>query len=931
MLPRSALGYARHVTPETWDRLRAAFNHALDLPAGQRRTWLAEHVTDEAARDDVLAMLAAHEEDPAFLEPGVAPKPTRAGPYLLGACVGTGGMGAVYRAVRDDGQYRKAVAVKLVRADPTGQILDRFLAERKILASLEHPYIASLIDGGVTDRGRPYLVMEFVADGVPIDEWCRDRPVRARLELFRQVCQAVSHAHGRLVVHRDLKPSNILVAPDGTPRLLDFGVAKVTDPVAAKITVADTHSALLPLSLVCASPEQVRGEDITTATDVYALGVLLYLLVAGRPPYDLSGLALPDVLRTICDEMPPPPSAWRPLDADLDSIALKALRKDAAERYPSVDALSDDVRRTLEHRPVLARRGSRLYRTRRFLQRNRVSVAAAALVLLALIGGTSVAAWQAAVAGQERDEARRQRLRAVRVAEVLVDLFEGADPARTAGAEPITAKELLDRGADRLAALDEDPDVQAALVGTIAVAQGKLGDHTRALELHTQAVEILQRLHDPPHPELARALTERTEAATRAVGLGQGIDDGRRALAQTRALYGPTDPRTLRAKVALASALRFVKSSRESEELFLEAIAALRAGAPAQLGALAHALASLGELELQRNQAEDARVHFAEAASLFEGIDGLDSLDRAHALEGVAAASILELDYAASERASLQALATYERVLGPDHPGLADTYSNLGLVYAKQADYTRAIPNALRALELVRKAAGPASTASARFESNLGVITMRQGDLDGAQAALTSALHTRAALVGDEHRSTVHIEHSLARVLLHKGELEQAEARARHSVAVVEADAAHGSEVWVAEYRGLLGTILLERGALDEADRHLRAAIEAFDERYPDGHPRLGFVLLPRAELLRATGAPAEAVEVAERALAVRERHVHPLHWHLDEARSVLGACLVDAGRVEEGRALLRASHEALSTRMGPDHFASRAARRRLR
>jgi eukaryotic-like serine/threonine-protein kinase len=411
------------VIPEQWRRVKAVFHAAVEMAEPKRSGFLEQAcANDPSLRTEVESLLATHDLAGDFLEePAIVQAPDlideesssrwigqRLGPYRLVEKIGHGGMGHVYKAVRADQQYEQQVAIKLIRGDyDTGLIRRRFVAERQILAKLDHPHIARLLDGGATDDGLPFLVMELI-EGVPIDEYCSTRQlsIAARLRLFLTTCSAVSHAHRHLVVHRDLKPSNILVTHDGTVKLLDFGVAKVLDAVAAASGVPQTVTLFRAISLDFSSPEQVRGEPVTTASDVYCLGVLMYHLLTGRSPYRSASRATRDVVHAICELEPDPPSRAEPLAigdgneakwrddlrGDLDSIVLTALRKDPGQRYESVEKLADDVGRHLRGQTVSVRGDALAYRARKFIGRHRAATVGGLALLLALSGGILIVA-----------------------------------------------------------------------------------------------------------------------------------------------------------------------------------------------------------------------------------------------------------------------------------------------------------------------------------------------------------------------------------------------------------------------------------------------------------------------------------------------------------------------------------------------------------
>jgi non-specific serine/threonine protein kinase/serine/threonine-protein kinase len=495
---------------DPWPRVKDLFQAALDREPKTRADFLAEACGDDLTlRDEVLSLLASHDEASGFLDGAALPGPSwegrRVGAYLILGEVGRGGMGTVYRAVRDDDAFQRQVALKVVCADRgSTQLVNRFRVERQILARLDHPNIARLFDGGATEEGEPYLVMEYVV-GRPIDAYCEDRALStaARLGLFRAVCAAVHYAHQHLVVHRDIKPGNILVTADGVPKLLDFGIAKV---LADDPTEAPTQTAFPALTPDYASPEQVRAQPVTTASDVYSLGVVLYEVLTGQRPYRVRTPVPAEIVRVVCELEPEKPSTIvrraRPteskaatapvpqtesetddrrlqklageLEGDLDTIVLKALRKDPSRRYASAQELSDDLGRYLEGRPVLARADTLAYRATKFVRRHKAAVTAAALLFLSLVGGIVATASQARIAEANRQRAEKRfadvrtlaRSFLFEIHDALRDL-KGSRKARETIA--IRALEYLDR-----LALEAGDD--AALLEELAASYERLGD-----------------------------------------------------------------------------------------------------------------------------------------------------------------------------------------------------------------------------------------------------------------------------------------------------------------------------------------------------------------------------------------------------------------------------------------------------------------------
>jgi serine/threonine-protein kinase len=527
------------MTGERWSRVEAVFAEAVALPPSRREASLSRACGgDLELRREVESLLAADEQAEDFLARPALSAPAHEAASLVGHTVGRyrleeklgeGGQGTVYLAARADEVYQQKVAVKVLdhgadRAD----LIARFRAERQILASLDHPGIARLLDGGATEDGRPYLVMEYI-EGVPLDRYCDEHRLGLdrRIDLFRQVCASVEYAHQNLVVHRDLKPSNILVGPDGVPRLLDFGIAKLLQGAAHPGAVEATRTGQRLMTPQYASPEQIEGQIITTASDVYSLGVLLYLLLTGRLPYRLRPSEGDSVERAVVEQLPERPSTAvdgptlqalsearglrprqlrRSLRGDLDTILLTALRKEPQRRYPSVSRFADDLRRYREGQPVLARPDSVGYRVRRFVGRHPVGVTAAGVCLAVVVGLAATMTVQAVRLAHQRDEIRTERDKAQQVRAFLEEVFSGSDPSESRG-ETVTAREILDKGASRvMGKLAGQPDTQAALALAIGKVYLSLGLPDRAQPLLAQSLAQRLELHGERHVDVADSL-----------------------------------------------------------------------------------------------------------------------------------------------------------------------------------------------------------------------------------------------------------------------------------------------------------------------------------------------------------------------------------------------------------------------------------------
>ncbi|MBD3298756.1 MAG: protein kinase, partial [candidate division Zixibacteria bacterium] len=531
-----------------WKRVQELFDAVIDLPADERAAFLERKCAgDDELRAEVESLLDADASDHAILDGhaadmiGVEEAPSRegtaVGPYRLVEEIGAGGMGTVYLAERADGQFRQKVALKVIRRGmDTEQILQRFAGERQILARLQHPNIARLFDGGMTDDGVPYFTMEYI-DGEPIDLYCDKRrlSIDDRLQLFLTVCDAVDYAHHNLVVHRDLKPGNMLIAVDGTVKLLDFGIAKVIGRVEDATQLESiTRTGARVMTPGYASPEQIRGDTVTTSTDVYSLGVVLYKLLTGLRPYAMTGdnpleaeraVLLTDPNRPSAAVIAPPEftgaddtevSTARLADArgttperlrkrlagDLDNISLMALRKEPDRRYASAGHLRDEIRRHLNGLPVEARPDTIGYRVSKFAKRYRGAVITGAAVLVMLVG---VVTYYTIRLANERDRARASAERAETASRFLRGMFELPSTGTIGGR--VTVRELLENGAARIETeFAGQPDMQANMYAVLGDLSVKVGMFESALDLLARSIELKRELYDDPHPDIAATI-----------------------------------------------------------------------------------------------------------------------------------------------------------------------------------------------------------------------------------------------------------------------------------------------------------------------------------------------------------------------------------------------------------------------------------------
>ncbi len=730
----------------------------------------AEGEQDVAA--EVRALLAIHLESSSLLP---APDPiesttTEIGPYRLTGELGRGGMGTVYRAERT-GDYSMEVAIKVLPPGLAGTAArERFVAERRMLAKLEHPGIARLLDGGWTADGRPYIVMERV-DGVAISEHVRDLNVSDKLELFLQVAAAVQYAHRHLIVHRDLKPSNILVSKDGRAKLLDFGIAKILDEDESSESLTRTGERLLTPDY--ASPEQVRGETVTTASDVYQLGVVLYEMLTGVLPFRLKGRPLVEVERTLSDTIPKAPSlrigegegeldgrrTARALRGDLDNIIMKALRKEPESRYPSPEAMAADVRRHLDGLPVLARGNTTWYLARKFARRHSGSVTAAAILLVSLLSFSIMSVRQASQIADERDKVAQERDIARYVNAFMVELFEAAKPENDPSRE-ISVRDVLNVGAMRIEAnLQETPAIRAAFMNVIGSAYGIIGDRRQGERLLRQALAIRSEIDDRSL-ESAETMNDLGVVQLRAnrieeadtlltgaleIRIRQGAPEADIATTQvnlasvrerqrrfeeadslySRALrvfekdFGRSNRSWAIAVNNLALLRRATGRRSEAEALLREQLPIRRRFAAQEPSLLGLTLTNLGTVLHERGAHAEAEEALREAVEIYSEQDRSRPTE-ASARQNLAAAIGAQGRWKEAEEQFLNALAVRESIYPANDMRIATVRNNIASMWRRADSPERAEPDFRKAVEIARSNPNADWGARAQMEVNWG-------------------------------------------------------------------------------------------------------------------------------------------------------------------------------------------------------------------
>ena len=804
------------MTPERWRRINELFEQEAGLdPAGRTARLEAASGGDPELRGEVERLLAADQQAGSFLENlvrwtaedlstgGDLPADRRIGPYRIEREIGQGGMGTVYLAERADGVFEKEVAVKVVRRGfDTADALRRFELEQRILARLEHPGIARLYDAGATEEGLPYVVMEHV-EGLPIHRWCEEHrlAVAERLKLFLEVCAAVHYAHQNLVAHRDIKPSNILVDAAGRPRLLDFGIAKLLSPE-GEDAADPTRAVQRPMTPGYASREQIRGEPVTTASDVYSLGVLLYELLAGRQPFVLAGLSPREIERIVSEETAQPPSraavspellAGRPegaerlrrlLAGDLDRIVLKAMHKEPGRRYATVDQLADDIRRHLTGLPVLARGDSFWYRTGKLVRRHKLA-AALVLVVVAAGLGTAVLAVERARALDRATaslvRADREAAKAREATDLLVELFKVSDRRETAG-ETVTAQEVLSQGTRRVEAeVAKQPEVAGELLGTIGRVYINLGLPREAVPVLRRAFTTARRAHGPRHPDVAKALDDLAEALREDGQYAAAEPLVRHALALRRDLLGEEHP-DVAASLGNLGVLLFRSGNYPAAEAALTEALALRRRLDERVP-LGDSLTDLASLYLAKAEYDRAELLFREAVEVYRRQLGPEHPITATGLNNLGITLYRKGDFAAAEPLLREALRLQRRDLGDDDPAVAGSLENLAGMLAERGDVTAAEPLAREALALQRKL-GDRNPIVARCTNSLAVLLHYRGDLAAAERLFREALVLRREILPPEHPDIAASLLGLGAVLADRGEEKAAESLLREALAI---------------------------------------------------------------------------------------------------------------------------------------------------
>ncbi|MGE0189488.1 MAG: protein kinase [Steroidobacteraceae bacterium] len=878
-----------------WARIQELFNQAADMTLAARSDFLdVECKGDAALRKELNELLAADAGPPSDIQSGIKASlltqsvshaisrtthdrrhelvGTVIGAYRLTSVLGHGGAGTVYLGERADRRYSAQVAIKVVENSLIhDEVIKRFAAERQILASLNHPNIARLLDAGEARTGQPYLVMEYV-HGETIDRYCDTQRLnlKQRLALFVKVCAAVQYAHQNLIVHRDLKPGNILVTPDGTPKLLDFGIAKLMD-VSAKAAAAVAEQAVTRindrvLTPEYASPEQILGQNVTTASDVYALGIVLYELLTNVRPYKVHALSQLELERVICVVDAPRPSQMvgqlleqsrspqtetappdiqtiararnsnpkrlrQALLGDLDAIVLRALRKEPGHRYGSVEQFVDDIERHLQQQPVEARQGNWLYYSKRFVRRHVIGVLSSTAAIVSLIGFAFFVSIQNKVISEQRDLATQQTARAESVSNFMLEVFDTSDPFTSQGKE-VTAKQLLDKAGERISN-DEDlrqqPEVKARLLEAIGRAYQRQNHPELAIKALEDSLQIQRKLPDKSRGTLPRTLDY------------------------------------------LGFALRESGKYTEAEMALYEARNLLEADKKTNTPSYIQILADIGSLEIYRSEPAKAQKSIDAALILARQIYGNNHPENVPLLITRAQSLLWQNNLGAAVTAAREAVVIAHATLPQTHPD-------------------RAIADTI-----------------------LGDLLFRQGKFDEAAILVNQALATQKVLYGENNLTLGGTLDSLSLIQYAQGKLDEAEQSSRNALRIT-ANGLGSDNIGTVYYYSALADLLIKRQKYTEAEHLARTAITILKSTNSTDHQYMASAEYLLATVLVATNRSQQAEPLLRENIERWQQNKAPV-WRIARSENLLGAALLQLQKPKEGRTLLQSSYQTLQAK----------------
>jgi eukaryotic-like serine/threonine-protein kinase len=970
-----------------WNQVQTVLKQLMDADEPTRATHLGR-LRDEdpdifrevssllAADADNYSILDGYAVDAVDLDDLLSLDGSRIGPYRVIRKIGSGGMGNVYLAEREEGGFEQQVALKLIRHGmDSARILRRFESERQIHARLQHPGIARLFDGGITTDGRPWFAMEYV-EGEPVGHFCNKYrlSVDDRLKLFIRIAGAVQYAHNNLIVHRDLKPDNILVSGSGKNpevKLLDFGIARMLGEDDSPAVV--TRDGARPMTPAYASPEQLKNAQITTSSDVYSLGVVLYELLAGRRPFEQGNRSMAELEQEICNTEPPRPGTVaevipprknavqedenneteaagmsfkkvhtsgadlsletvrlrKRLQGDLDVICLKALNRDPASRYQTVEQFSADIERHLSGRPVLARPESGWYKTRKFIQRHKPTVFVAILLLLSLIGGVIAFAWQYNIAASERDRARLEAETSHQVAGFLQGLFASVDPSISRG-DTLTARQLLDRGSSTIRAeLAGQPDVQARMLDVLGKVYLSLWMFDEALSVFQQALEI--RINNPhTEPDALAASYLNLGNTLNQKGNYASSDSLLSLAAEIRAEeFGNRHPAYAEVHESLGS-LRYNQGLYPvADDHYRQAISIYEQNTgpdiETRLMSLYH---DLGWLYHVTGDGEMAETYVRQALDRRRELYGSAHPEISVSINALAQILVGRARYDEARELHLENIEIKKLLYGDDSPITAIAYSNYSAFLKYRERYSEAEDWQQRAHSILTAKLGNEHPHIAMSLNNLANLKHDQMELDSAEYYHRLSLGLSRKIFGNDHNKVADSFNNLATLRLDQGDYAEAESLFREALRIDRLSFNETHPYVAMDYQSI-GISLMEQGNYHDALDYLLRSIEINTGTLGESHPNTVIAKGEYGYWLLKTGDYPEAERVLKDVL---DRHIADQpegSWRTAEMRSTLGECLLLQGKTDEAGPHLIEGYEVLNrVRKGDLRFTDRAKKR---
>ena len=843
----------------------------LDLPLEERVSYLTDATShDPTLIEDVYRLLQYHDESLSFigetltdflepLKPILEGEPpdadfvfkenTLVGKYRIIKLIGKGGMGQVYLAQRDDGVFKKEVALKCIKKGmDSEEILRRFRYERQVLARLQHPNIATLLDGGLTEDGQPFFAMEYV-DGIPINEYCdlKKLTIRERLKLFAHVCDAVQYAHQQLVVHRDLKPSNILVTENGTVKLLDFGIARILDDEHSMLTVPVTRAGLRLMTPEYAAPEQVKFEQISTATDIYTLGVLLLELLTGPVPAAMWKNPVKPSVRILKspginkEEIPSdtvaqiainrsstPEKLSRELKGDLDSIILTALREEPGGRFRSAEMLKEDILNYLNHMPVTARKGSTRYRIIKFISRHKAAVVTTIGIFLLIITFIAAVSYQLKITAEERDRAEIERDRAEEITNLMVNLFNASDPTSPQKLDSLTVREFLDYSLSSIRVdFYEQPELKARLLNVIGTVYINLGLFDIADKVVREGLILRNEIYGPEHLEVAESQTT------------LGILQWERGLYEN-SLELHTQALTTRKKLAsdqstllaqnyhnLSIAYQRMGNLQTSDSLAQIAVNYYANSNRKPIQEEARALENLGIIRFRLGKYDESINILSTLKIKTEELFGSEHFQYADVLSNLGVVLMETGRYDEAHEAFSNALDIQLRLMGDDHSRTAFFFHNMGWVLKELEEFDDSEIYYRKALDSKMNHLGSQHPSTILTQSNLAILLWARGHLDDAEPILLDVLRTRRQLFSDDHLDVIISIYNLGAIHNQRGDFKSAGIYLEEVHKIAESTLAE-NHIILSFIQSEYGAYLTETGRFEHAEHILKNSLNSF-------------------------------------------------------------------------------------------------------